>query len=125
MLVGIGVPGQCRGKRLAIGRIPDAFRRLGAGSVHKAGIVAAAGLLALELVGRVTDDHRRARDLAAALDLPEPATNIVLTELPASALPELAARGVLAMAPDGERVRLVTHAGVSDEDVAAAAAALR
>ena len=97
-------------------------RRLGAASVHKAGIFAAAALLALELVDRVADDNRRARDLAAALGLPEPATNIVLTELPASALPELAASGVLALAPDGKRVRLVTHAGISDEDVANAAA---
>src|SRR5262249_40355980 len=80
-------------------------RRLGGGTIHKLGIAAAAGLVALGLVDRLAEDHRRARDLAAGLGLPEPETNIVLTELPADALPELERRGVLALAPDGRRVR--------------------
>jgi threonine aldolase len=102
------------------------LHRLGAGTVHKAGLLAAAGLVAWEQMrGRLLDDHRRARRLAALLELPEPETNIVMTELPASALPELAARGVLAFAPGGGNVRLVTHRGISDDDVERAAVAIR
>ena len=59
------------------------LHRLGAGTVHKAGLLAAAGLVAWEQMrGRLLDDHRRARRLADLLGLPAPETNIVLTELP-------------------------------------------
>ena len=99
------------------------LHRLGAGTVHKAGLLAAAGLVAWEQMrGRLLDDHRRARRLADLLGLAAPETNIVLTGLPASALPELAARGVLAFAPGGGNVRLVTHRGIGDDDVERAAA---
>jgi threonine aldolase len=101
------------------------LHRLGSGTVHKAGFFAAAGLIAWEQMrGRLLDDHRRARQLAALLELPEPETNIVMTELPASALPDLAARGVLAFAPGGGNVRLVTHRGISDADVERSAEAV-
>jgi threonine aldolase len=100
------------------------LKQVGGATVHKAGILAAAGLVALGLVGRLAEDHRRARVVAAGLGLPEPETNIVLTDLPAEALPRLASRGVLAMAPDGERVRLVTHRGIADRQIEEAVAAI-
>jgi threonine aldolase len=100
-------------------------KRLGGGTIHKAGILAAAGLVALGLVDRLAEDHRRAKGLAALLDLPEPETNLVMTDLPAEALPSLEAAGVLALAPDGERVRLVTHRGIDDRHVDEAATAIR
>jgi threonine aldolase len=93
------------------------LKQLGGGTVHKEGILAAAGLVALGLVDRLAEDHRRARRLAELLGLPAPETNIVMTEWPASALPELEQRGVLALAPGGGNVRLVTHRGISDDDV--------
>jgi threonine aldolase len=96
-------------------------RRLGGGTIHKAGMLAAAGLVALRLADRLAEDHRRAQVLAGRLGLEAPETNIVLTELPSSAVQELAAREVLTMAPDGARVRLVTHRGIRDEDVERAA----
>jgi len=96
-------------------------RRLGGGTIHKLGLAAAAGLVALGLVDRLAEDHRRARDLAGLLGLAPPETNIVLTELPVDEIPVLRERGVLAMAPDGVRVRLVTHAGLDDADIARAA----
>jgi threonine aldolase len=99
-------------------------RRLGGASVHKAGYLAAAGLVALTLVDRLADDHRRARRLAELLGLPEPDTNIVMTELDAELLPRLADAGVLAFSPDGRRVRLVTHLGVSDRQIEEAAAVI-
>ena len=44
------------------------LRRLGGASIHKAGIAAAAALVALDtLVDRLADDHRRARELGALL----------------------------------------------------------
>jgi threonine aldolase len=99
-------------------------KRLGGGTIHKAGILAAAGLVALGLVDRLAEDHRRARALAALLGLPEPETNLVMTELPADALPRLEAAGVLALAPDGRRVRLATHRGIDDRQVEEAATAI-
>jgi threonine aldolase len=87
-------------------------------------MLAAAGLLALDLVDRLAEDHTRARRLAGLLGLPAPETNLVLTDLPASALPALAAAGVRALAPDGERVRLATHRGITEADVERAAAAV-
>jgi threonine aldolase len=112
------------GRAEVIARARVQLERLGGGTIHKAGVLAAAGLLALGLVDRLAEDHRRARRLAELLGLPVPQTNIVLTGLPASSLPELAERGVRALAPDGDRVRLVTHRGISDDDVERAAAAV-
>ena len=44
------------------------LQRLGGASVHRAGIAAAAGLVALDtMVDRIADDHRRARELGALL----------------------------------------------------------
>ncbi len=111
------------------------LRRLGGASVHKAGIAAAAALVALDtLVDRLADDHRRARELAALLqEIPglevEPAeieTNIVLldvsgTELfPDQFLRLLAERGVLGMERDTSRVRFVTHRLIGDGEVSRA-----
>ncbi len=112
------------------------LRRLGGASVHKAGIAAAAALVALDtLVERLADDHRRARELGALLqEVPgldvEPAeieTNIVLvdvlgTELdPEEFLRLLADRGVLGFERDTSRVRFVTHRLIGDAEIAEAA----
>jgi threonine aldolase len=112
------------GERAVIEESRRRLVQLGGGTVHKAGVLAAAGLVALGLIDRLAEDHRRARDLAALLGLPEPPTNIVMTDLPASELPELERRGVLAFAPGGGRVRLVTHRGIDDAGVERAAAAV-
>jgi threonine aldolase len=112
------------------------LRRLGGASVHKAGIAAAAALVALDmLVDRLADDHRRARELGALLqEVPglevKPAeieTNIVLvdvsgTELdPDEFLRLLAERGVLALGRDTSRVRFVTHRLIGDDEISRAA----
>jgi len=99
------------------------LKRLGGATVHKAGVYAAAGLLALDLIPRLADDHRRAGDLARLIGAPEPQTNIVYCDLEPALLPELERRGVRGMAVDG-RVRFVTHRLIDDEDVTAAAAAI-
>jgi threonine aldolase len=115
------------------------LRRLGGASVHKAGIAAAAALVALDtLVERLADDHRRARELAALLQaLPglevtpaEIETNIVLVDVSGTGLEPneflrlLAERGVLALERDTTRVRFVTHRLIGDAEVSRAAEAV-
>lgn len=103
-------------------------KRLG-GAMRQAGVLAAAGLVALEtMIERLADDHVRARRLAdlVAATFPEsgydPAscrTNIVVFSHPdARALvAELAESGVLAGTLSRTRVRLVTHVDVDDDDL--------
>jgi threonine aldolase len=99
------------------------LKRLGGGTVHKAGIFAAAGLLALELVDRLAEDHRRARELARLIGADEPQTNIVLANLGPDGVERLESAGVRAMAFEG-RVRFVTHRLITDDDVVRAADAV-
>ncbi|MDP8971426.1 MAG: aminotransferase class I/II-fold pyridoxal phosphate-dependent enzyme [Actinomycetota bacterium] len=119
-------------------RIAEAmvWRRRYGGAMRQAGVLAAAGLVALEqMVDRLADDHANARLLAEAakeahpdgLDLDRVQTNIVCIEqVDASAVVvELRRRGVLAGALDPGTVRLVTHPGVSAVDCQHAADALR
>lgn len=111
----------------------ETLRRLGGASVHKAGIAAAAALVALDtLVDRLADDHRRARELGALLaEIPgvevipaEIETNIVHVDVaetglwPDELLPLLAERGVLALERDTSRIRFVTHRLIGDDDIA-------
>ena len=127
------------GSALAIDGARENLRRLGGASVHKAGIPAAAALVALDtLLDRLVDDHRRARELGARLaEIPglrlEPETietNIVLVDAGESGLaPDelvrlLADRGVLALQRDTTRIRFVTHRLIGDAEVARAAEAV-
>jgi threonine aldolase len=110
--------------------------RLG-GQMRQAGVIAAAGIVALEtMVDRLADDHARARRLADALaesfpgsvDPSTVATNIVCA--PAAAFPPtlldtLAAEGVLAGTIDADTVRFVTHRDVDDAGIDQAIAVLR
>jgi threonine aldolase len=109
--------------------------RLG-GGMRQAGVIAAAGIVALtEMVGRLAEDHARARRLAEALAERFPGsvepervpTNIVCARaeaLPASFLDDLAADGVRAGTIDQATVRLVTHKDVDDADLDRALAAI-
>ena len=112
------------------------LHRLGGSTVHKAGIAAAAGLVALDsMVDRLADDHRRARELAQLLSetsglQPRPErveTNIVLVDTsgtglaPDEFLGHLAEHGVLGMERDTSRVRFVTHRLIGDGDIVRAA----
>lgn len=111
-------------------------RRLG-GSMRQAGILAAAGLYALEHNrARLQEDHARARTLARlAAHVPgvrvlEPETNIVMFDLvrrdmdAAALLRALAGRGVLMTQFTTTRVRAVTHLDIDDDAVRRAADAL-
>ncbi len=110
------------------------FRKMFGGGMRQAGILAAAGIYALEHhVDRLADDHANARRLAAGLaDLgievdPPPETNIVLFR-PADASRFYSAaleRGILLNPPGQGRFRAVLHLDVTREDVDEALARMR
>ena len=112
--------------------IDDAWRirrRLG-GAMRQSGILAAAGLHALEHHrGRIAEDHANARLLARVvaaapgLSVVNPETNVVMIDL-AESLPSatelsrrLAARGVLLSVFSDRRLRAVTHLDVDETSI--------
>ena len=104
----------------------DLRKRLG-GGMRQAGVLAAAGLVAIhDHVGRLAGDHDRARRLAATLGAAVPETNIVVLTVPDAPAFASAARvagiGVGAMGPS--TVRLVTHLDVDDAAIDDAAVTL-
>jgi threonine aldolase len=113
--------------------MPEARRAkiLFGGAWRQAGIVAAAGLVALEEgPGRLHEDHARARRLAEAvaelvpggIDPSAVETNMVFVDTepagmnPPEAVRRLEHEGVGATLVSG-KVRMLTHVDVSDEDV--------
>jgi len=114
-------------------------RKLYGGGMRQAGIIAAAGLYALEHnVGRLADDQRRARSLAARLaalpgleiDLATVQTNMIFAGTRGTGMPaaDLVARlgeaGVLCLDEGPWTVRFVTHLDVDDGDIEQTAAAV-
>ncbi|HUC43350.1 MAG TPA: GntG family PLP-dependent aldolase [Candidatus Sulfotelmatobacter sp.] len=113
-------------------------KRLG-GGMRQAGVIAAAGLVALrENRERLADDHVRAKRLAEALaatrgfriDPAEVETNMVIVEVDPperaeAVIEDLKARGVLAGMMGYGRVRFVTHLDVDDAGIERAIRALR
>jgi threonine aldolase len=114
-------------------------RKLLGGGMRQAGVLAAAGIVALEkMVSRLGEDHVRAQHLVdglrandcVVLDPGTPATNMVFFNLAPHAklsAPDIATRlkkdGIL-VGPSGERrFRLVTHCWIDDEAVDRAVAA--
>jgi threonine aldolase len=110
------------------------YRKMLGGGMRQAGVIAAAGIVALEtMIDRLVEDHANARALAKALahipgitiDPDSTQTNIVVFEPPPSWSSEdfvAAARavGVLLVLFGGRRVRAVTHVDVSSADCARA-----
>lgn len=110
-------------------------KRLG-GAMRQAGVIAAAGLVALDtMVERLAEDHARAARLAAVVQelwpdaFPEPygGTNLVVFRPPdaAALVDHLAAQGVRVGTIAPGVVRLATHAGIDDAALDLAIAALR
>ncbi|NTW97146.1 MAG: low-specificity L-threonine aldolase [Oscillochloris sp.] len=127
------------GTHLFIARVRR-MRKLLGGGMRQAGIIAAAGIVALEeMVDRLADDHANARALAAGLaDLPGLSidlglvqTNIVRFELSdprlgvGDLLDRLRERGVLMGSMGGRTIRAVTHYGIDADAVEVALRALR
>lgn len=114
-------------------------RKLVGGGMRQAGVIAAAGIVALEqMVDRLAEDHANARRLAEGLagipgitiDLSRVQTNIVSYELTLrineqAFLERLKTRGVLAGSPAPQRIRMVVNRMVAAEDVQIALQAVR
>ena len=107
-------------------------KRLG-GAMRQTGVIAAAGLIALEtMVDRLAEDHANARTLAEGLaelpgvtcDLERVQTNLVyfdLSRISSTAFEaECRNRGLLGGATDPHRVRFVTHYGITADDIQSA-----
>ncbi len=134
---GLGAPvgSMLCGSREFIGRARHWRKALG-GGMRQAGVLAAAGLVALDtMIDRLGEDHENAKLLGSLLQAgglpvcPNPyPTNMVFVELPGegSETPELLKRcknrGVLFGAMGPRTVRFVTHVDVSRDEVRAAAA---
>ena len=116
------------------------MRKVLGGGMRQAGIIAAAGIVALEqMVDRLAEDHENARRLANGLaemnglspmDPENVKTNIVYMELdsPLSALEvtlKLEKEGVRVLAAGPRRLRAVTHYGITAKDVDRALTAFR
>jgi len=103
-------------------------KRMG-GGMRQVGVLAAAGLYALDHhLDRMAEDHAHARLIAEACGV-DPAsvpTNIVVVDVPAA--PDVVAaaadQGVRIGAVGPQRVRLLTHLDVSREDAEQAAKVL-
>lgn len=116
------------------------MRKMLGGGTRQAGVLAAAGIVALEkMVNRMAEDHEHARVLAEAMaaidgieiDLTTVQTNIIrfsvrpdrMTGAQLSAA--LLADGIKVNATGKQSLRIVTHYGISREDVLETAASLR
>jgi threonine aldolase len=110
------------------------FRRMLGGNLRQAGMLAAAGIVALEtMVERLADDHRTARQLADGLHRIAPglvdpnsiATNIVRVDTTVSGWPAetwsaaLQSRNVRVSPGGPMQLRFVTHRHIAPADIEA------
>jgi len=108
------------------------FRKMFGGGMRQAGVLAAAGLYALEHhIARLADDHRRARVLGERLDamagfsvnLDSVATNMVYADVHADVgsaadlVEHLSGHGILITAVSRRSVRFVSHLDVDDDGI--------
>jgi threonine aldolase len=114
-------------------------RKMLGGGMRQVGVLAAAGLVALEeSLPKLIDDHRRAQRLAQALiSIPgirvdhEVQTNIVVFDVSGAGMDannvadRLKEEGILVGALDAKVMRIVTHYDVTDEGVDRAVRALQ
>lgn len=116
------------------------FRKMFGGGMRQAGVLAAAGLYALEHhIDRMADDHARARRMGevlaalpgCAVDLSAVESNMVYVDVSGtgkaadSFVEALGGRGILTHATGPTELRFVTHLDVDDVGVDATLAAFR
>jgi threonine aldolase len=106
---GLGAPAgtMLLGSKDFIARAKRARKILG-GVMRQAGVLAAAGLYALENnVERLAEDHANAERLAKGIGAPAPSSNMVFFDSKPGLPEHLAKHGVIVL--PGPRLRLVTH----------------
>jgi len=113
-LLGGSAPAMAEARRL---------RKMLGGGVRQGGVVAAAGLVALDYLLRVAEDHAKIQRLAEGLRAfgvaaPVPETNILLVPVPDApgALAALEAVGVRVL-PVGSAIRFIAHRDLTAEDI--------
>ena len=114
-------------------------RKVLGGGTRQSGIIAAAGIEALEhMVNRLAEDHQNARRLAEgiaripglSLDLEKIQTNIVYFDMAddrftaGKLVTQLADRGIKILQVAPKRLRAVTHYGISADDIDSALAVI-
>lgn len=114
-------------------------RKVLGGGMRQVGVIAAAGILALEqMTDRLGEDHVRAKRLAEGIgEIPGVETSPVMTNIvyfqitdrlaksPEEIASELAGQGVRVNNRGGGRFRAVTHYWISDHDIEGAVQAMR
>jgi threonine aldolase len=108
------------------------WRKMVGGGMRQAGVLAAAGLVALDtMINRLAEDHANARQLAQGLanidglklDPDSIQSNIVIFEVDESVsaasqvISALAREGVLVTYPGKQSIRMVTHRHISSADI--------
>lgn len=111
------------------------YRKIYGGGMRQVGILAAAGLYALDHnINRLAEDHRHARRIGEILqefesvkvNLKAMQTNIIIADLSDAieVAKNLSDRGVLAIPFLKTRIRFVTHLDVNDDDIEYAVAVI-
>ncbi len=114
---GLGAPAgtMLLGSKDFIARARRARKMLG-GVMRQAGVLAAAGLYALEHnVERLAEDHANAERLAKGIGAPAPSSNMVFYDAKPGLPEHLAKHGVIVL--PGARLRLVTHLDVDQAGI--------
>lgn len=108
------------------------WRKMVGGGMRQAGVLAAAGLVALDtMINRLAEDHANARQLAQGLanidglklDPDSIQSNIVIFEVDGSVgaasqvISTLAREGVLVTYPGKQSIRMVTHRHIGSDDI--------
>ena len=104
------------------------YRKMLGGGMRQAGILAAAGIVALrDMRERMVEDHERASELAKGLakvdgvfiNMSTVQTNMVYFNIQDSAeiVEAMKTRGILCNALSSDSIRLVTHYHISDDDI--------
>jgi threonine aldolase len=129
---GLGAPvgSMLAGTAAAMAKAKPLRKRLG-GAMRQSGILAAAGLIAMEdMPARLHEDHENARWIAerlgkipgVELSLDSVRTNVIVFALPESRLTpveliaQLKAEGLMISSAGGGRLRIVTHLNISRKD---------
>ena len=99
------------------------IRKMLGGGVRQGGVVAAAGLVALDYIPHIPEDHAKAKRLAEGLrgfglNVAIPETNIVLVPVVDANLAMLSVEDVgVRVLPVGSALRFITHRDLTEDDV--------